>query len=62
MELKKLFHLEERIYAEHAKDLNQNQEQEKQLAELVEEQDFKQSDKVHSWYNKCVEIVMVKDQ
>ncbi len=62
MELKKLFHLEERIYAEHAKDLNQNQEQGKQLAELVEEQDFKQLDKVHSWYNKCVEIVMVKDQ
>jgi hypothetical protein len=48
MERKKLFHLEERIYAEHAKDLSQNQEQEKQLAELVEEQDFKQLDKVHS--------------
>jgi len=48
MELKKLFHLEEQIYAEHAKDLNQNQEQGKQLAELVEEQDFKQLDKVHS--------------
>jgi hypothetical protein len=28
----------------------------------VEEQDFKQLDKVHSWYNKCVEIVMVKVQ
>ena len=59
---KKLCHLEERIYVALVKDRGLSQELEKQLAVLVEEQDFKQLDKVLSWYNKYVEIVMVKDQ
>ena len=62
MEHKKLCHLVERIYVALVKDRGLSQELEKQLAALAEEQDFKQLDKVLSWYNKYVEIVMVKDQ
>ena len=62
MEHKKRYHLVERIYVALVKDQGLSQELEKQLAALAEEQDFKQLDKVLSWYNKYVEIVMVKDQ
>lgn len=46
MELKKLYHLEEQIYAVHVKDQDQSRELEKLLVELAEVQDFKPLDRV----------------
>ena len=62
MESKNLFHSEEPICAEHARDPDQNQGQESLLVELVEERVFKQLDKAHLWFSRYVEIAMDRDK